>query len=78
MNKLEERHKKISDSEYSGRLEPKESDKAHAAITKEWSIGFLDWVKGNYEPAYSGWWSYKDLTMYSSDELFEMYLNTLK
>ncbi|HRG79452.1 MAG TPA: hypothetical protein PL167_07565 [Cyclobacteriaceae bacterium] len=72
MNKLEERHAQIR-YDFNDEIPI-----AHASITKEWSIGFLGWVKGNYEPAYSGWWSYKDLTMYSSDELFEMYLNTLK
>ena len=49
-----------------------------ATITKEIAIGFLDWVKGNYEPAITGWWSLNDKMIYKSEQLFEMYLETLK
>jgi hypothetical protein len=67
MNKLEEKHKKISDAEYDGRLDVKDADKAHATITKEIAIGFKVWLDGQS----------MQTKQYEDSELFQMYLETL-
>lgn len=63
MNKLEERHYLLTNQQNCV-IEAK----AHAAITKEVAIGFLNWLDDQTIQT----------KQHTDEELFEMYINTLK
>ena len=72
MNKLEERHSEV-DSQYYSKLCCVTSSKDHATITKEIAIGFKDWADLNTKG-----WVKSEYFGKSDEQLFEMYINTLK
>jgi hypothetical protein len=74
MNKLEERHLEfVSVAYYANPNQPYKDAEAHATITKEIAIGFKDWADLNTKG-----WVKSEYFGKSDEQLFEMYINTLK